>query len=1059
MENKDKEDKIDDDFYSRSIFTFGLETMKKLSQLKILIMGLRGLGVETAKNIILSGPEQVDIYDSYLVRINDLGSNFYLSESDVLKKRRDEASIEKLSKLNPNVKVSALKDEKYYDSNFFLTQIVKYNVVVITELYPMPLVTQIDKICRSNNIKFLYGVCFGLVGYIFTDFGPKHIIYDEKGGDIKSYIIESITKDKNGLVTIDNIQNTVKLNLGEDDFVRFKNVGGMTELNDEKKEFQIHINDYHSFTIGDTSKFGEYTKGGVVYHVKKPIEKQYIEFAQRALYISDPAHPLINIKEGRNELLYMTFICIHDFYYANNYCLPQLNNMELAKMIMENVRKFYEAAKQRNIYCFKDIQEFDEKVVLNVIRWASANIQPICSFFGGILSQEIIKATGKYVPIDQWLIFDFFELVENIKDDADRTLKNCRYDDQIAIFGNEIQGKIQNSNIFQVGAGATGCEFLKNFAMMGFCTSENSQFIVADNDNIEISNLNRQFLFQKDNVGQPKSIVAVKTVQEMNPSFKAKGMVAKVCKETEEVFNEEFWEKQHFIIFAVDSAEARKYLDSKVILYQKNAIDTGTLGLRAISQIIIPNRTKTYSDKAPTEEKKTIPVCTLRSFPSLIDHCIEFERDTFYGFFGNIINEVKGFFMDYNRFKQNLKREKSPKFQLNKLNLLKTYIDIVITKDINKMCKFAIKRYTENFDHNIQDLLITYPPDYKTKDGLDFWTGSKRMPHPIHFDPNIDLCLNYVIKFVQILSHSLGIQLTKEQLYPENIKKICSSIKVPEFVIITNDKEVNTKKKIDINKIELEQKEAQEKINELIKELDQIKREDFDAKLINPEEFEKDHDENGHIDFIHFASNLRARNYNIDECDRNKTKQIAGNIIPTILTTTATIAAHASLQLYTFLQTNNIEYFRDCIIELSINNYCFPNPDKPVKMEDKEVDNTPRKFIPEGWNSWDRLEVKETKTCKELCEYLKQKYNVEIENLSIDNRTIYDIYLPSFKKNGDLKIEDIYEKNFGKKIDDKKRYLLIRVLGIISETKIKDKTYNNIPISMPHIKYILKKQS
>ena len=117
MENK--EDKIDEDFYSRSIFTFGLETMKKLSQLKILIIGLRGLGIETAKNIILSGPEQVDIYDGNLVRINDLGSNFYLSESDVLKKRRDEASIEKLSKLNPNVKISALKDEKYNDIYFF----------------------------------------------------------------------------------------------------------------------------------------------------------------------------------------------------------------------------------------------------------------------------------------------------------------------------------------------------------------------------------------------------------------------------------------------------------------------------------------------------------------------------------------------------------------------------------------------------------------------------------------------------------------------------------------------------------------------------------------------------------------------------------------------------------------------------------------------------------------------------------------------------------------------------------------------------------------------------
>lgn len=106
-----------------------------------------------------------------------------------------------------------------------------------------------------------------------------------------------------------------------------------------------------------------------------------------------------------------------------------------------------------------------------MIKWSAANIQPVCGFFGGIVAQEIIKTTGKYIPIDQWLIQDFYEIAENVKDDADKTLKNCRYDDQIAIFGNEIQKKIEDSNMFMVGAGATGCEFLKNFAMMGFCTS------------------------------------------------------------------------------------------------------------------------------------------------------------------------------------------------------------------------------------------------------------------------------------------------------------------------------------------------------------------------------------------------------------------------------------------------------------------------------------------------------------------------------------------------------------------------------------------------------------
>jgi ubiquitin-activating enzyme E1 len=50
-----------------------------------------------------------------------------------------------------------------------------------------------------------------------------------------------------------------------------------------------------------------------------------------------------------------------------------------------------------------------------------------------------------------------------------------------------------------IGAGALGCEFLKMFALMGLGTE--GLLTVADDDNIEISNLNRQFLFRRENVG------------------------------------------------------------------------------------------------------------------------------------------------------------------------------------------------------------------------------------------------------------------------------------------------------------------------------------------------------------------------------------------------------------------------------------------------------------------------------------------------------------------------------------------------------------------------------
>ena len=58
---------------------------------------------------------------------------------------------------------------------------------------------------------------------------------------------------------------------------------------------------------------------------------------------------------------------------------------------------------------------------------------------------------------------------------------------------------------FMVGAGALGCEYIKTFALIGLGCSKEGKVSVTDNDNIEVSNLNRQFLFRKNNVGHSKS--------------------------------------------------------------------------------------------------------------------------------------------------------------------------------------------------------------------------------------------------------------------------------------------------------------------------------------------------------------------------------------------------------------------------------------------------------------------------------------------------------------------------------------------------------------------------
>jgi ubiquitin-activating enzyme E1 len=70
-----------------------------------------------------------------------------------------------------------------------------------------------------------------------------------------------------------------------------------------------------------------------------------------------------------------------------------------------------------------------------------------------------------------------------------------------------------------VGAGALGCEYMKSFALMGIGCSEEGKVQCTDNDNIEVSNLNRQFLFRQANVGKSKSETACRIGKDMNSAL------------------------------------------------------------------------------------------------------------------------------------------------------------------------------------------------------------------------------------------------------------------------------------------------------------------------------------------------------------------------------------------------------------------------------------------------------------------------------------------------------------------------------------------------------------
>lgn len=400
--------KVDTNLYSRQIKTFGIETMEKLQNLRVLIVGMRGLGVEIAKNIILSGVKEVKILDQNNTLITDLGSNFFLSEKNI-GKPRDISCLPKLKELNSYVKVDIFRENLEENIDIF-------DVLVITEIMNTNLIFSVNEKCHNKNIKFIYCLNLGLSCFIFSDFGNNHTITDPLGKERKIYYIKNI--DKSGVINIDQRNGDI-FSLSTGCFVKFREVEGINELNDGKPR-KIKFISKNSFTLEDKFPYENYKYGGIAEEVILPQKKQYKNLKDCFYVPYLENEPEVNdySKEGRNELLHCAFIAIHKYYKIKNE-LPEINRKEHEKKVFKYTQSIYENAKNNNEEWINKIDYFDEKIIMNVARRSKCEISPLCSFLGGIASQEIIKATGKYIPINQWLWFDFFESVE----DLPKTLK------------------------------------------------------------------------------------------------------------------------------------------------------------------------------------------------------------------------------------------------------------------------------------------------------------------------------------------------------------------------------------------------------------------------------------------------------------------------------------------------------------------------------------------------------------------------------------------------------------------------------------------------------------
>ena len=98
-----------------------------------------------------------------------------------------------------------------------------------------------------------------------------------------------------------------------------------------------------------------------------------------------------------------------------------------------------------------------------------------------------------------------------------------RYSRQIILFGEEGQERLKKATIFIAGAGGLGSPVSMYLAVLGV-----GRLILADNDAVERTNLNRQILHGEQDIGRRKAVSAGERLQELNPDITVKAVDATI---------------------------------------------------------------------------------------------------------------------------------------------------------------------------------------------------------------------------------------------------------------------------------------------------------------------------------------------------------------------------------------------------------------------------------------------------------------------------------------------------------------------------------------------------
>jgi len=310
---------------------------------------------------------------------------------------------------------------------------------------------------------------------------------------------------------------------------------------------------------------------------------------------------------------------------------------------------------------------------------------------------------------------------------------------------------------------------------------------------------------------------------------------------------------------------------------------------------------------------------------------------------------------------------------------------------------WARKRFQKYFHNDIKQLLHVYPLDKKTKEGRLFWSLPKRPPKETDFDGSDQLNQDAIAAAACLYANMFGISVPtpqpRQRGNKEEMAAEAQKVEVPFFKIredkaseIAEMVEKEEKKNEEGGGPE-EQQEApgqMKDVEAVIKAYETlIKPLKGKAAELKVEEFEKDVDENYHVDFVYAFANCRARNYKLEPMDWLTVKLKAGRIVPALATTTAAIAGLQTLELLKYLKGLKVDSHRNCFLNLAVPTMMLSEPAPPIKTKLKEGLEV---------DLWDRWELKDQAaglTLREVIQAVEDEYGLIVKDVFHGSKPVF----------------------------------------------------------------------